>query len=378
MRYDNMNIIEKKIAVVQLCECISVYNDNLQNQLVQNEYFKEKYDLCAIYLDVELEKIRQNKENRISKWQAYIILIRKLENDYCFDNNRDIINIQFVTRNVFLLIPWIKKNFKKVVCSYWGSDLLEPAKFSVLMNKRILNISSVITVETNEMEKIFNSVYKNRYKNKVKKVRFGLTELDEIDNVSEDDKSEYKYKNAITRNKTIVVIGYNRLPAQRHKQAIESLFKTNINRDDLCIIIPWTYGGNYEEYKKELIRLLEIDNFEYHFIENRLSNREMAILRSISDIMVHVREADSLSASMLETLYAGNHVIAGDWFPYEDLYDMGIHMDTVSRLDEIGERVERILSSPWEEKTLIKNKKVVREYSGWESNINKWIDIYDK
>ncbi len=376
MQYDTIS--KKKITVVQLCECVSVYNDNLQNQLVQNDYFKNKYDLCAIYLDVEIKKIRLNKENKISKWRAYRILVRTLEKNYCFDKNRDIINIQFVTRNIFVLVPWIKKNFKKVVCSYWGSDLLDPAKFSVYMNKRILNIANVITVETNEMESIFNRVYKNRYKNEVKQVRFGLTELDEIDIVTEDDKNEYKDKNAITRNKKNVVIGYNRLPAQRHKQVLESLFKTNINRDVLCIIIPWTYGGDYDEYKKELVRLLEKEKFEYHFIENRLSYREVAILRSISDIMVHVRETDSLSASMLETLYAGNHVIAGDWFPYEDLYKMGIHMDSVCKPEETGEKIERLLSAPLEEEIIYKNKKIVREYSGWESNINKWIDIYDK
>ena len=368
-------------VIVQLCSFNNIYNEKLKAELKHNINFKENYDLYYIEFDRERDdfavskyKKKYGELSRLNKLLFWIRFNKYWRKKYVFHKCIDIVNIQYVDFRFLFILPWMVDNFKKIILTYWGSDLLRQKKCRVNMMFPLFYFSHIITFETEDMEKLFTQLTKGRFKSKYRRVRFGLSALDEIDNCDKEDIRKFYNKFNIDKDKKVIVIGYNRSKEQNHKNVISSLLKY-CNMDALLLVIPWTYGINNLQYRNEIEEIMK-HQCKYIFIDERLTDREVAVLRKITNVLIQVQITDSLSASMLETLYAGNSVLTGSWLPYNEIEELGLTLFKVENIDDCGRALNDILSNSLTEKEAAKNKYVVDIYSSWESNLKTWMDIY--
>ena len=366
--------------VVQFESFSSLYNENLQNELQKSDRFNSSFELEII----NLEKIRSDysRERNVSKGKN---IFTKLF--YWLDFNRylkkrfsylkgSILNIQYVGSDYIRLYLFIISTFSSIILSWWGSDLLREKKKRLLMLKPLVYKSKYITVETESMKNIFIEKFGDKYASKIKIVKFGISVLDFIDDISQDTIVEFVREYGIDSNRKCITIGYNRNINHQHYDVIKSIEKYAVDKNKIFIILPWTYGPEDVEYKKKIIGELR-GKFDYVFLDNRLTDTEIACLRKVTSILIQVQTTDSFSSTMLETLYACNEVLTGNWLPYEDLIESGVTMRLVDSVDNVGNCLNDMLEHPLDEELKDKNKRVISHISSWKENIDKWIDLYE-
>jgi len=367
------------ITVVELCSFHSVFNDSLVKYLNIAPSFKDKYEVKIIYLEDEYKKfIDENNikpSNKITRQVSYVRFGKWVNKKFHFNKNKDIINIQFANPHVLYLIPFLKKNFLKIFLSFWGSDLFRQKKAVFSIMQPLFGMCNSITFETEEMVNYFKKNVSTKYNTKLRIVGHGSTVIENIKNISSEYVEVFRNKWGIPSDKKNIVIGYNGFRAQQHIRAIESIYRTQINPNDILIILPWTYGNEDVAYRAEVEASLS-GKFQYLFIDKFLTDDEVSALRVVTDILIQIQTTDALSSSMLETLYAGNQVITGSWLPYESAINEGITLNLVDDPKDVGEKLKEILNANVNQEQIKRNKDIVYDILSWESGIKNWISLY--
>ena len=227
-------------VIVQLCSFKNIYNEKLRIELNNNPILKKFYDLYDIEFDSNREKFAKLKYkkkyselSRLNKLLFWISFNTYWRKKYAFDNTQDIVNIQYVDFRFMFILPWIVRNFRKIILTFWGSDLLRQRKIRFILMYPLFYYSHIITFETEDMECLFTHLTKGRFKSKYRRVRFGLSELREIDACDNNDIIKFCNKFHIDRDKKIIVVGYNRSKEQNHKEVIYSLLEScSMNRSE--------------------------------------------------------------------------------------------------------------------------------------------------
>ena len=365
--------------VIQFESFSSLYNENLQHELLKSERFNKNFELEIINFDkVRSDYIREmntsNNKSIISKIFFWLGFNRYLKNRFRYLKG-SILHIQYVSPVYIGLYPFIFSIFSSVVLSYWGSDLLREKKTIHFMLKPLVYKSKYITVETETMKNIFLEKFGRKYASKIQIVKFGISVLNLIDDIEQDNLIEFVEKYKIDTNRKCITIGYNRNLNHQHYDVIKSIDKYAVDKNKIFLIFPWTYGPEDVDYKKKIVKELN-GKYDYVFLENRLTDIEIASLRKITSILVQVQTTDSFSSTMLETLYACNEVLTGNWLPYDDLLESGVTMRLVDSVEKVGSCLNDMLEHPLNEDKKAKNKRVISHISSWKENVDKWIDLY--
>lgn len=360
--------------IVFLGDYSSVYNKSLLNQLE-----KKGLNVSCINICDEINALRKYnfKIRFLKKIQTFLLIGKVFRRFDKTNKNSRIVHIQFVAFENIFYLKYLKKYFSKIIITFWGSDLLRQSNKRLFFMKKLFKACDKITFETSEMEEIFLKkcpFYKDT--SKFSYTRFGLIELDEIDSVQQHEVTEFAKKYGINPSKKIVVIGYNRRVEQQHIAVLENIPNSLVDR--IQIIIPWSYGEVSKDYEEDLICALKKSNVSYIFIKDFISDKELACLRLCTDVLIQVQTTDSLSASMLETLYAKKSVITGEWLPYNFLDEKGIKMYKVSTPQAAGELLSVVLDSlSQDEEKNRQNSKLVGSFSKWDSCIDGWLSLYN-
>jgi len=224
----------------------------------------------------------------------------------------------------------------------------------------------------------FDSYYRNKYSNKLRICSFGLAPLEVLRSL-ELNKRECRELLSLPEESLIVTVGYNNSPAQQHIEILNSIEKHKRGiPENAFLVLPMTYGAT-DEYRNTVRKYLEQHGFGYRIFDKFMPDREMAMLRKASDLMIQVQITDQFSGSMLEHLYTENVVITGDWLPYGTLDEKGVFMLRVSSVKEVGEKLVYAVNNldSLKEKCK-KNPEIIWELSSWEKNIQSWIDVYEE
>lgn len=372
-----------KINVVEFCSFSNIYNDKLCEGLSLDCYFSSSYKIHKITISEERKLFNRDlDQNRYSTFSPFkkilywINFAKYIQSKYAFNECQDVVNVQYVDFYMLVFYKYFKKNFKKVILTFWGSDLLRQNKVKLRMLYPLFILSDFITFETEDMKEKFIELFGVKFNSKFRLLRFGLSTLEAIDKCSADDISDFTKKYGINNKKRIVSIGYNRSKQQQHISVIDSMINM-VDYSSILFILPWNYGEVDAEYKNTIESKL-YGKYDYLFIEDRLSDREIAVLRIITDIMIQVQTTDSLSASMLETLYAGNQVITGKWLPYTGIQKMGLKMTVVDSVSQCGSAMQENLKNPLSSEEICYNKQCVYRLSSWSENIREWVELYKK
>jgi len=281
-------------------------------------------------------------------------------------------------RELFL----VPKN-KKIVCSFWGSDLLRTNDIlNFYFVKKALNKATTITCQSAELKEIVLSKFGRNLTDKIQIVTFPVYDqvynLMDLNYNNQETINRFKTNFNYSLDKINILVGHSGSMANNHLKIINSLenFK---NKDKVHLIINLNYAitaSEKETYKKELHSALNKLDCSYVILEKFFVGEELAISRLASDIFIHTPISDALSGTMLELLYASNIVITGSWLPYKtyrkaslDYYEINDFLELAKKLDSTIENFES------EKNAVSKNKFSIREHFIANNDIKKWSEI---
>lgn len=263
---------------------------------------------------------------------------------------------------------------KKLIISFWGSDFYRVSGIERWLQKRLLRLADVVTATNEDTLADMKKIFQPRSVQRWEVVRFGLAPLDEIRRNGEYPRSYHRSKLKLPTEGTMVVCGYNGDEAQNHLGIVDAVAAEREKLpEDVFFVFPIAYNVT-EKYRVAMEKALADSGLRYYLLDDFLDPTGIAHLRLATDIMIQVQRTDQFSGSMQEHLFAGNMVITGDWLPYKTLEDQGLKLVKVSSVSEVGKTLLSCLNKldQWR----AENLDSIWALSSWDSNIQKWIDIY--
>jgi hypothetical protein len=242
-------------------------------------------------------------------------------------------------RNVFLL-----PKEKKIICSFWGSDLLRTSDhFNHFIIQKVLNRAAIITCQTPEMKEIILAKYGRALEDKIRLNLFPLDRFtyENIDLYRNDELEiqEFKSKFGFHPTKKNILIGHNGNQSNQQIAVIQELSKLN-NSKDYHLIVNLNYGcppKELEAFKVILEKHLIASNTTYYINQHFYNKKELALSRLATDIFIHVPISDALSGSVLEMLYANTQVITGSWLNYKTFKNANLDYLEIQTIYELIE-----------------------------------------
>lgn len=288
----------------------------------------------------------------------------------------DVIDFQGLFASEYVkLIPRVKKLGKKVKITLWGSDFYRLNDDYKKKFKICFDSADIIQVATDQIKNDFLNCYP-QYISKVRVARFGLSQLDILNNLLDKYDTINDSFLGIPNDSIVITCGYNAMQAQRHKiivKAINSLPKKY--KESLYLLLPMTYGGN-PEYILSVDMSLKDSGLRYRIFTERLSLEQLMLLRIRSELVVNIQETDALAASLQEHMMAGGLLVAGDWLPYSIYDQCGIYYRKTS-LEDLSSNIQWAIDHYQEKKLLLKNNRSkIYNLSSWKAVSPEWDSIY--
>ena len=363
---------EKAVTHSGVLENNEVYALTIGETKNDRFYLDNGIKICRVKRHEAFNKIP--KVRGLVYYADYINYIKSLQKTV---GEFDVVHISYVSKEKVLAIKYLRKFAKKIVCTFWGSDLFRAGDKQLLKYKKNLESADVIMLTTSEMKRKFRSVFGGGFDNKIRIIRFGIENLDFID--PEKDSAEFKEYFSYPAQKTVVTIGYNGSPAQNHTDVIDLCAKLPDNiKSKIFLQLPLNYGLT-EEYKQMLLQKLKSCGCEYGLSEPYLDGEQTGKLRQSSDIFIHAQKTDGFSASLQEYLYARKTVFNPAWLPYEELKANGAYYFVYSDYDDLYEKLKEYLQNgpdKDEKDKLALNSKIIKELSSWGSVKDSWASLY--
>lgn len=316
--------------------------------------------------------------DRIPKLKTLVNMFRKVKKE-AGNGMFDVIHIHSVPSNFMItfLNKFIVRFGKKIVCTYWGSDLLSKPKEQLIKAIPCLDKAECISYSSDGMDSYFHGVFGDIYNEKIVRAKFGISIYDIIDEVkNHKSKDECKEFFNIEKNKISVMIGYNGSIRQNHLNVIDQLAKLdNEILDKLNIVIQLSYGLPCDEYRQNIIDEISKINVKHVIIDNFLNREESAVLRIATDIFIHAQESDAFSASIQECVYAGSILLNPSWIMYKEFDDIGIDYIKYNSFDELPMIIKNITDGKIKISNNGKVRELYKKYS-WNAVKEDWLKLY--
>jgi hypothetical protein len=344
------------------------FNDNVSILTVNNSVYADYY---------YSNKVKIFDDRIIKNIFRYIRVILSIF--FNPSNKFDIVSFQFCNSRTYLRIPLFKLISKRVIVSYWGSDILR-IRGRNYVSKKMLSYVDDITFVSSSLISKFNSVFGNKFDNKIHLIDFGCENLDYISKkFGEEDLIREKYN--IDSKKTIISIGYNNSPAQQHLEVIKQLSKFDMQAlSNIHIIVRLTYGNGDKEYVDSIKQLLTNLHCTSTIVEQYLNDEKIAELTLLSDIFIHAQTTDALSASVCEHLYSKCLVFNPSWIKYKELENKVFYIqykDFDDLYNKLIDCLERKKNSRYLN-LLENNSKEIYNLCSWESKISGWRKLFSQ
>jgi len=227
---------------------------------------------------------------------------------------------------------------RPLITSFWGSEIWEErSRFQRLLQKIILKNSQKITAVTEIMKKKIIDELEIEQE-KIHIVKYFILQVDKY-NITQNEMKSFCDAVNIPINSMNVTISYSSDKRHRHDiilNEISRLEERSLIENDIYFLIPLTYGNyHWKEKIKKMVATHPFHN-RIRIIENKLTEKEIVILRKISNLFINLPTQDTFSATMLEHLAAGNIVITGKWLPYDEILRAGIFLYSIDEKEIIN------------------------------------------
>lgn len=321
---------------------------------VQNSVYDK-----VIYLKYDPSK------NKFFQYLYLMSQIKELE-DY------DYIHIHSANMFWLPLLNSLKKKAKKIILTYYGSDFYRVNKKNKMLLVVYNQLVDKITFTSKRMKIDVSSYILN--KNKVKVIPFGITTFEDINICFEKGKVGLKNDMNIPVNNIVITVGYNATKQQRHLDILKTVQKVAGESRNITVLFPLNYGDS--KYKTQLIAELDKYDLDIKTSIHFLPSCEIAKLRYISDIMIHMQDSDQFSASIVEYLYAENVLINCSWIDYKELKEWGVYYREVLNYNELEMTLIDTIKNIDVEKNKLNARLILNSKLDWEVVIEKWNKLY--
>ena len=310
-------------------------------------------ELPALFKYVKLLKRIKYFGQRITNRLVTLLLI-------LLSKKFDYIDVTFFMPIYYGFLDYLIKVGKPYKITIWGSDFYR-SKQKDLEKKRVyLNKAKIIQVETEVFKKDIVKVFPE-LESKIAVCNYGIDLLDVIDSLGNNEPLVPDAK-----GKIVVTCGYNATQGQQHSIIVSSLQKMQEGtKNKIFLFFPMTYGAANNNYINNIENELINTGIPFKMFRERLSDYDLAKLRLQTDIVVNVQVTDALASSLIEHLYAGGILIAGEWLPYSIFTDNGIQYIKTS-LEDLSANLESAINGIEELKEVkVHNRKGAKIIASW-------------
>jgi hypothetical protein len=265
-------------------------------------------------------------------------------------NNYDLFHFHF-PRKEYLDLFWHLREDDKSVISFWGSDLLRTSDYqNFVLQKLAVERATIITAQSLEMREIILSKFGRHLLNKIKIARFPphdrLYEMivEQKFNIK-SSKREFSVKYNLDPDKKWIVIGHNGSPDNNHLNIIDALVDLPIHyKKEILFILPFSYmPAKSEKYIAQIITQLKKHELQGIVMRDFLPWTDLAILKSATDVMIHLPSSDALSGALTEAIFAGSRIITGAWLPYSVFARLGIKLNLIESFINLSEVLVKVV-----------------------------------
>jgi hypothetical protein len=265
-----------------------------------------------------------------------------------------------------------------MVLTLFGSDVYRTHWPLSILQRRLLLSGDLFTASNPHTLASARARFRLRLEPCVDDLLFGLRSLDHLAVLDHGDRTGQLEGLGIPPGRTIVTCGYNGSVNQDHLAVLDALGRCPAEvRAQFHVVLPMMIGGAdaYRRGVKERAISLGLD---HTVLEHRLTDEQVAMLRSVTDVFIQVQRTDQLSASMLEHLYAGSVVITGGWLPYGQLTQRGIRFWTTPSIEQLTSELIACLDQLPERRAAVEaNRDLVRRLASWSVTAPRWSALYD-
>jgi len=199
--------------------------------------------------------------------------------------------------------------------------------------------------------------------------RFGLTILEEIDQVTAAEITEFDRKHEIDSSTKCISVGYNAATIQNHELILDQI---HVCQDELPpFVLFFQFHGHRHAYVQQVIEKANRLGLPFRIIDG-LSDRELAVYRKRIDVCIQLQKTDQFSGAMQEHLYAGSRVITGNWLPYQVLDEKGTDYCKIQSIEEL----HKVLPHQIGMTSNSINKEIIASLSSWQLTISGWYELY--
>lgn len=289
----------------------------------------------------------------------------------------DILHVHYIWYHLSPAIYKVRHLYKKIVLTYYGSDLYRTSFFESLLTIPSLSAADCITFMSEDMVDYYKTLpfYLRRYLKKSTVVDFGNMFYDKIS--SFDNKKELcKRLLGFDENKLLITIGYIGRPQMQQFETLNALLSDErILNSQVQFAIP-AYGVSAEDDNK-LHSLAQNENILIKVFKEFMNEEEVSTLRAGTDIFIHAQTTDALSCAMLEHLYAGSVVVNGSWLRYGTLTKNNVYYKSFDSFDLLSDEIVKIIDNfNNEEKSSSHNREIISQISSWDGLRPIWLKLY--
>lgn len=267
----------------------------------------------------------------------------------------------------------------KLLITLWGSDVLRTSGAAAEKRHQFASArADGVSAASAELRDAFLIRCGQELAPKFHLVNYGSKLLPEIDR-QKNSASLLRQSLEIPEDRVVVVIGHSGARENQHLEVLDSLRTLPPNvLQRLAVVVPFAYAGR-PGYRSEVETALGHLGTVWRLLDQFLTPADVARLRCMTDVLIHVPVSDQLSAAMCESIYGGAVLITGDWLPYSPLRNRGIPFFAVGSAQEVAGAVDRVLKNF----TAARGESMtaqarMSELMGWDQLKWRWAELYQK
>lgn len=288
----------------------------------------------------------------------------------------DIIDIHYFDSPLIVLFFIFKKIAKGVNITIYGDDFNSASKLSRFILKIAFTYTDSIFLNNPLAANKIDEYYKFKFKNKIRICRFGLPLIKKIKSAKSISKQILKEKYGYPLNKIIINIGHSSTYDEQQIEVLNSLIQFEDGlAEKIFIVIYHTYGSD-KDLTNKIISILNKTKFKYKIYNEFIDLESFAEMKVATDLMIHVLKNDQFSASVLESLYAENTVIIGEWLPYSILSEINLKFINIKSISSINNILLNYNFSLNIQSTESIEK--LERWISWEYCIEDWLNGYSR
>lgn len=296
----------------------------------------------------------------------------------------DLIDFQSFPSSQTDLAEYCVEKQKEYLISFWGSDALRAKEEDFRMDKKSLDGAKYIKLN-NQIAEIITNFYTERYgvdyspkyRGAIDGVINGNKDIFILDALTESDinDSEPLFKGDNT-SKFLVTIGYNGSPRQNHLRTIEVLYGLPKElKNKIHLVLPMTYGTP-TGYMKKVKDAVSNSGMTYTILDKFLLNKEICVLRKITDVFITLQDTDAFAGSVRSHVYCQNVCLIGDWLDYP-MAGNGVYYENVNWRNLLNTFTRVLNDYDAHKAKCLPNKERMLPFMTWDRYIDYMCNLYE-